>query len=100
MHSQIQREAARVKQHYLNDPEQLHYILNQDPDLGGAIAAEDDAKILEIVGKRLKEQMERKRTEMARLNKLMNADPSDIESQKQIEEEIRRGMVEQNYQLA
>jgi len=71
--------------------------LNQDPDLGGAIAAEDDAKILEIVGKRLKEQMERKRTEMARLNKLMNADPSDIESQKQIEEEIRRGMVEQNY---
>ncbi len=71
--------------------------MNQDPDLGGAIAAEDDAKILEIVGKRLKEQMERKRTEMTRLNKLMNADPSDIEAQKQIEEEIRRGMVEQNY---
>ena len=74
--------------------------MNQDPDLGGAIAAEDDAKILEIVGKRLKEQMERKRTEMARLDKLNNADPNDIESQKQIEEEIRKGMVEQNYQLA
>ena len=28
MHSQIQREAARVKQHYRNDPAQLHYILN------------------------------------------------------------------------
>jgi hypothetical protein len=41
--------------------------------------------------------MERKRTEMARLNKLMNADPNDIESQKLIEEEIRKGMVEQNY---
>ena len=44
--------------------------------------------------------MERKRTEMARLNKLMNADPNDIEAQKEIEEEIRKGMVEQNYQLA
>ena len=74
--------------------------MNQDPELGGAIAADDDAKILEIVGKRLKEQMERKRTEMARLNKLMNADPNDIEAQKQIEEEIRKGMVDQNYQLA
>jgi hypothetical protein len=97
MQNQIQREAARVKQHYLNNPQELHYILNQDPELGGAIAAEDDPKILEIVGKRLKEQMERKRNEMARLNRLMTADPNDTEIQKEIEEEIRKNMVEQNY---
>ena len=49
------REAARVKQYYLSNERELHYILNQDPELGGAIAAEDDIKIREIVGKRLKE---------------------------------------------
>lgn len=34
---------------------------------------------------------------MARLN---NADPNDIEAQKMIEEEIRKQMVEENYQMA
>lgn len=41
--------------------------------------------------------MERKRKEMEKRSRLMNADPNDIEAQKEIEEEIRKGMVEQNY---
>jgi hypothetical protein len=41
--------------------------------------------------------MERKKNEMQRMTRLMNADPNDIEAQKEIEEEIRKGMVEQNY---
>jgi len=44
--------------------------------------------------------MERKRKEMEKMNRLMNADPNDIDAQKEIEEEIRRGLVEENYQLA
>ena len=44
--------------------------------------------------------MERKRNEMARLKRLMTADPNDTDIQKEIEEEIRKNMVEQNYQLA
>jgi hypothetical protein len=44
--------------------------------------------------------MERKRKEMEKMNRLMSADPNDIEAQKEIEEEIRRGLVEENYQLA
>jgi DNA damage-inducible protein 1 len=32
--------------------------------------------------------------------KLQNADPNDIEAQKQIEEEIRKGLIEANYQTA
>ncbi len=87
----------RVKHHYLNNEQELHFLLNQDPELGNAIAAEDDAKIREIVSKRLKVQMERKKNEMQRMTRLMNADPNDIEAQKEIEEEIRKGMVEQNY---
>jgi hypothetical protein len=38
--------------------------------------------------------MERKKKEMERMNRLMNADPNDVEAQKEIEEEIRRGMVD------
>jgi DNA damage-inducible protein 1 len=44
--------------------------------------------------------MERKKKEMQRMNRLMSADPNDIEAQKEIEEEIRKSMIEQNYQLA
>jgi len=50
MTNRIEQEARTIKQHYLNNPSQLHYILNQDPELGNAIAAEDDIKIKEIVG--------------------------------------------------
>ncbi len=32
--------------------------------------------------------------------KLQNADPNDVEAQKQIEEEIRKGLIEANYQTA
>jgi hypothetical protein len=32
--------------------------------------------------------------------KLMNADPNDVEAQKQIEEEIRKGLIQQNYMTA
>jgi hypothetical protein len=48
----------------------LHYILNQDPELGGAIAAEDDAKVEEIIGARMRAQMEKKKNEMERINRL------------------------------
>lgn len=44
--------------------------------------------------------MERKRKEMERMNRLQTADPNDIEIQKEIEEEIRKSMVEENYNLA
>jgi hypothetical protein len=54
--------------------------LHQDPELGNAVAADDDDKIIEIIGKRLKDQEERKRKEMERMNRLMSADPNDIEA--------------------
>ena len=41
--------------------------------------------------------MAKKKKEMERQSRLMNADPNDAEAQKEIEEEIRRNMVEQNY---
>lgn len=44
--------------------------------------------------------MEHKRKEMEKMQRLLNADPNDLEAQKEIEEEIRKQMVEENYQLA
>jgi Spy/CpxP family protein refolding chaperone len=74
--------------------------LNQDPELGNAVAAEDDQKIREIIGARMKKQLEHKRKEMEKQKRLMNADPNDEAAQKEIEEEIRREMVNQNYEFA
>ena len=34
------------------------------------------------------------------MSRLMNADPNDAEAQKQIEEEIRKSLIESNYQTA
>lgn len=90
----------KTKQYYLSNPDQLNYILHQDPELGGAIAADDDQKLIEIVRKRLQEQMEKKKAEMEKFNRLQNADMFDVEAQKQIEEEIRQNLVNQNYEFA
>lgn len=95
--NRVRMEAMRLKQYYKNNAEQLHYILNQDPELANPIVADDDQKLIEVVGKRLKSQMDAKRKEMERINRLMNADPNDIEAQREIEEHIRKGLVDENY---
>ena len=48
--------------------------------MGGAIAADDDVELLEIITKRMKDQMDKKKAEMERLNKLHNADIFDVEA--------------------
>ena len=48
----------------------------------------------------MKKQLEHKRKEMEKQKRLMNADPNDEAAQKEIEEEIRREMVNQNYEFA
>lgn len=42
MQNQVKTESQKVKQHYLGNEKELHYILNQDPELGNAIASGDD----------------------------------------------------------
>jgi DNA damage-inducible protein 1 len=79
----------RIKQHYLSKPAELHYILHQDPELANAIVADDDIKLKEIISHRMKEQMDKKKKELEKMNRLMSADPTDAAAQKEIEEEIR-----------
>lgn len=60
----------------------------------------DDNKIETIVGKRIGEQMEAKRKDQEKRIRLMNADPNDMEAQKEIEEMIKKEMVSDNYAMA
>lgn len=53
--NKVRQEAMRVKEYYLTNEAQLHYILHQDPELANAVASGDDDKLIEIIGKRLKD---------------------------------------------
>lgn len=44
--------------------------------------------------------MNKEREQRERLFRLQNADPNDEEAQRQIEEEIRKSVIENNYQTA
>lgn len=69
----------------------------QDPELAAALAENDQSKIEKVVGDRLKEQIDKQRANQERILKLHHADPNDAEAQKQIEEEIRKSVIESNY---
>ena len=47
----------------------------------------------------MKEQMERKRKQLEKMNRLMNADPNDVEAQKEIEEAITQQMIDEQYNM-
>ena len=47
----------------------------------------------------MKEQMERKKKELEKMNRLMNADPNDAEAQKEIEDAITQQMIDEQYNM-
>lgn len=75
-------------------------IASSDPELAEALSLGDDNKIEKIIGKRIHEQMETKRKEQEKRVRLLKADPNDMEAQKEIEEMIKKDMVNDNYTTA
>lgn len=78
----------------------MQNITNSDPELADALLTGDDNKLEKVIGKRIHEQMEAKKKEQERRIRLLNADPNDAEAQKEIEEMIKKDMVNENYSLA
>ena len=65
-----------------------------NPQLAQALEANDARKLEELVGQKVRESMKKKREEQEKMARLMNADPNDAEAQKQIEEEIKKGLIQ------
>ena len=93
-------EADKLKQIWEHDQHMRLNLKNNDPDLAAALETKDNNKIEKIVGTRLKAHFEKQKQEQERLAKLRNADPNDIEAQKEIEEMISKEMINKNYQTA
>ena len=62
--------------------------------------SENDRALDKIVTARLKEVMDKQKAEQERQVRLRNADPNDVEAQKMIEEEIRKQMIQTDYENA
>ena len=72
----------------------------KDPQLAEALEKGNVNAIEKIVGERLQKQMDERKAEQMRRARLMNADPNDLEAQKEIEEILKKEMVDSNYSLA
>lgn len=85
---------------FTTDPHFKRQIAAQDKDMSAALISSNPTDLEKLVTLRLKEQMDKQRANQERMLRLQNADPNDAEAQKQIEEEIRKGLIEANYQTA
>lgn len=91
-----------IIQHWESDPHFRTRLEQNDPALAKALRERNGgtSEVEKVIRDRMKEMMEKKRAEQERIMRLKNADPNDVEAQKMIEEEIKKSMIEQNYQKA
>jgi len=89
-------QAAKVRDSFLNSPEELTSLKLSNMPLADALTSGS----LEDFHKILSEQHKRRRDEQLRRIRMMTADPFDVEAQKMIAEEIQRQQIESNMQDA
>jgi len=68
-----------------------------DPEIYAALASNNQVQLEKVVTQKIKALLEKQKADQERILKLHNADPNDVEAQKQIEEEIRKNVIESNY---
>jgi len=96
----VKSECKNLKELYINNPDELNYLFNTDVELAETLVSMDDAKLEELIKKRLIKFEEKRKKEMDDHLKLMSADPNDPEAQKKIEEIIRMKNIDENYKMA
>jgi len=92
----VQQEIQLLKQKFMTDPDFRKQLFASNPDLEKLLRENKDSELRKYISDKLKVQFEANRKEQERKMRLMNADPNDAEAQKQIEEEIRKNMIEAN----
>lgn len=99
IYTQLKQEALQLKAHYENNANDLQFILHQNPELAQAILNDDINVLIDYIKKSKLKKQEEKIKEMKRVSEL-NDDPFDLEKQRQIEEEIRMGNVNETLEFA
>lgn len=85
-----------IRDMFLADPHQLSLLKERNPELAGALLS---GNLQEFASMLQRQRQERADRDMQRI-RTMNADPFDLEAQKQIAEEIRMSNVNQNMEIA
>ncbi|KAL6058108.1 DNA damage-inducible protein 1 [Balamuthia mandrillaris] len=92
-------DAAAVQRYFRENPEQLQQLLHNNPSMAEAVLSDDLSLLTSLLQQR---EAERRRVEMERILRVnaLNADPFDVEAQRQIEEAIRMENVKENMEQA
>ena len=98
--NRIKNESKKLKEFYINNPDELNYLFNTDPELAEILVSNDEQRLQENVKKKIIKMEEIQKKEKDDHFKLMNADPNDPEAQKKIEEVIRLKNIQENYIMA
>jgi hypothetical protein len=98
--NRIKNESRKLKEFYINNPDELNYLFNTDPELAEILVSNDEQKLQDNVRKKIIKMDEIQKKEKDDHLKLMNADPNDPEAQKKIEEMIRLKNIQENYIMA
>lgn len=98
--NRVKSECLKLKEFYINNPDELNYLFNTDEELAEVLVSMDEKKLEDLVNKRISKYDEKRKKEMGDHMKLMNADPNDPETQKKIEEIIRLKNIDENYKMA
>jgi hypothetical protein len=98
--NKVKSECRKLKEFYINNPDELNYLFNTDEELAEVLVSMDEIKLEELVRKRIAKYEEKRKKEMDDHLKLMTADPNDPEAQKKIEEIIRRKNIDENLKMA
>lgn len=85
-----------IRDMFLADPHQLSLLKERNPELADALLSGNLQQFAAVLQRQRQERADR---DMQRI-RTMNADPFDIEAQKQIAEEIRMSNVNQNMEIA
>lgn len=96
----VKNESKAIKDHYLSQSDELSLLFTTDPELAEVVVSEDIQRLEDLVRKRMTKHDEKKKRELDEYNKLMSADPNDLEAQGKIEEMIRMKNVEENLKMA